>query len=543
MNTQVSIIGCGPIGLAASLLLAKFGVRSVVLDRRTGVNVHPRSRFVDSNTMELFRSLGVAKEIEKTGLPPEWTEHIFWLPNLSEPAFAAVTSPTFETRPRASSPCLPVMTAQDLVEQALMAEAEKSDLIEILFEKEVVNLNQSADQTLIEIKDVSSGEEQTLRAEYTIGADGPGSRTRNLIGSTLHADPRDVLSQDVIFHADLKRYVTEDKQATLLYVVNAAGVVIFQPLDGDSRWRCQITLAESEMLSEDAVKERIRHALGTTDSVPMDIVSMGMWRPTPGCTDKFYDHRIFLAGDAAHISVPTGGMGNNTGFLGIRNLAWKLALVLNGWADQKILESYEQEHRPIALERIAFGVQTTEHMTEMIRNHVMGSPIEEARQKTQQYADHDGVLLGYRVTSPLIAQSEDGIAPSEYEPQVYIPRVKPGHRAPHIWLDEASSVSLLDQFGAGFVLVIGAQLDHGTWKASAQHLSRDGFPIRSIALQAEAPIYRSNELVLVRPDGVVSDCWAHDMLDLFADISESEDFIPALSQDLLERCRLRPADG
>ena len=47
--------------------------------------------------MELFRSLGVEKEIEKTGLPPEWTEHIFWLPNLSEPAFAAVTSPTFET--------------------------------------------------------------------------------------------------------------------------------------------------------------------------------------------------------------------------------------------------------------------------------------------------------------------------------------------------------------------------------------------------------------------------------------------------------------
>ena len=91
--------------------------------------------------------------------------------------------------------------------------------------------------------------------------------------------------------------------------------------------------------------------------------------------------------------------------------------------------------------------------------------------------------------------------------------------------------------------MIGAQLDHGTWKASAQHLSRDGFPIRSIALQAEAPIYRSNELVLVRPDGVVSDCWAHDMLDLFADISESEDLIPALSQDLLERCRLRPADS
>ena len=195
------------------------------------------------------------------------------------------------------------MTAQDLVEQTLMAEAEKSDLIEILFEKEVVNLSQSADQTLIEIKDASSGEEQTLRAEYTIGADGPRSRTRNLIGSTLHADPRDVLSQDVIFHADLKRYVTEDKQATLLYVVNAAGVVIFQPLDGDSRWRCQITLAESEMLSEDAVKERIRHALGTTDSVPMDIVSMGMWRPTPGCTDKFYDHRIFWQRCCSHLSA------------------------------------------------------------------------------------------------------------------------------------------------------------------------------------------------------------------------------------------------
>ena len=93
-------------------------------------------------------------------------------------------------------------------------------MIEILFEKEVVKLSQSADQTLIEIKDVSSGEEQTLRAEYTIGADGPGSRTRNLIGSTLHADPGCPVSGRH-FSRWPKRYVTEDKQATLLYVVNA----------------------------------------------------------------------------------------------------------------------------------------------------------------------------------------------------------------------------------------------------------------------------------------------------------------------------------
>ena len=81
--------------------------------------------------MELFRSLGVAKEIEKTGLPPEWTEHIFWLPNLSEPAFTTLLAQLSRLAARINS-YLPVMTAQDLVEQTLMAEAEKSDLIGLL---------------------------------------------------------------------------------------------------------------------------------------------------------------------------------------------------------------------------------------------------------------------------------------------------------------------------------------------------------------------------------------------------------------------------
>ena len=115
-KVDVSIVGCGPIGLAGALLLAKFGIRSLIIERRSGVNTHPRSRFVDTNTMELMRLLGLEKAVEETGLGPDWTEYNRWFDSVANNEICAIPSPTFHTIPRVSSPTKPVMTYQDYVE-------------------------------------------------------------------------------------------------------------------------------------------------------------------------------------------------------------------------------------------------------------------------------------------------------------------------------------------------------------------------------------------------------------------------------------------
>ncbi len=330
INVPVCIIGCGPIGLTAALLLSRFGIETLLLERRGALNTHPRSRFVDTNTMELLRQLGVEKEVEATGLGPDWTEVNRWTNALTGEEYARIPSPTFHTVPRTTSPCLPVMTAQDHVENALIGKVRKDPNIDLRFHTEARGLEQSEAETRLRIHDLETGEEEEVVAAYTIGADGPSTSTRAVIGSELESDPMAINSQDVIFDADLSKYVG-DRKGALLYATPRPGiVVIFQPLDGVRRWRCQVNVPAPELLPEDEIISRIREALGTTDEVPIRITSMSLWQPTPGCTTHFSKGRIFIAGDAAHVSVPTGGLGNNTGFAGIRNLAWKLAFLLRG---------------------------------------------------------------------------------------------------------------------------------------------------------------------------------------------------------------------
>ena len=101
INVPACIVGCGPIGLAGALLLSRFGIDTLLIERRSAVNTHPRSRFVDTNTMELMRFLGLEKAIEETGLGPDWTACNRWLSALTGDQIAAIPCPTFgnETRP------------------------------------------------------------------------------------------------------------------------------------------------------------------------------------------------------------------------------------------------------------------------------------------------------------------------------------------------------------------------------------------------------------------------------------------------------------
>ena len=453
--------------------------------------------------MELFRELGLEEAVEATGLGPDWTAVNLWADSLAVEPYATIPSPTFHSIPRSSSPCVPVMTAQDEVESALMALVANDPNITVRFETEATELSQSEDGAQLTLVDTTTGDRECVSADYVLAADGPGSGTRSVVGAQLEAEPRPIFSQDVIFDADLDAYVG-DRKGSLLYATTSLGVVIFQPLDGRRRWRCQVVVSDANLISEDAARARIRAALGTEDDVPLNITSMRMWQPTPGCATHFGAGRVFLAGDAAHVSVPTGGMGNNIGFAGVRNLAWKLAYVIRGFAPQSILDTYEIEHRPVAVERIAFGVSTTNFMGRMIMGHRRGEDVSEHVQATHQYADYDHVLLGFALASDLIAADSD--PPPAHESSAFTPTVRAGGRAPHVWIDEPESQSVLDWFGLTYVLLLGARCSLPAWDAALAELPPGGVPVVARQLPegvATAP-YKPDEVVLVRPDGIIA---------------------------------------
>ena len=517
INVPVCIIGCGPIGLTGALLLSKFGINSLLIERRSEVNTHPRSRFVDTNTMELMRFLGLEKAVEETGLGPDWTEYNRWFSALTGQQIAAIPSPTFHTVPRSTSPTMPVMTCQDYVENILLDEARGDERIELRYRTEAVEVNQDEDGTTVVIRDLPSGETSTVRADYTVGTDGPHSFAREAIGSALETAPLATFMQDVIFDADLSKYV-EGRKGGLLYNATASGMLVFQPLNGIRRWRCQIPNADNQPLTEAETVRRIREAVGTEDEVPIRITSTGMWRPTPGCVDALSRGRVFLAGDAAHISVPTGGMGNNIGFAGIRNLAWKLAYVLKGLAPPEVLDTYHVEHRPIALERIAVGVKTTECMAQIFMAFYAGKDTSDAVRNTQQYGDYDGVLLGFEMASRLIAKNTEP-SPAVENPTIdFVPAVRAGRRAPHVWIDERQGESVLDWLGLEYVLIGGTSVAAERWREAVRKTAdRTGLPLHWQQLpEPEAAPYEPLGLVLVRPDGIIADCW-HD-----ADVGDQE---------------------
>lgn len=511
MRTEVCIIGCGPIGLSSALLLARHGVSVLLLEKRGELNTHPRSRFVDVNTMELMRLFGIEKEVENTGLGPDWTGFNRWSTSLLAEDCVSIASPSFHTVPSPVSPCLPVMTCQDYVETELLKRVHETPGIDCRFNTEARDLMQDDDTVRLTIFDNIRGEATNVEADYLIGADGPHSRTRQFIASQLDAKPLPMYSQDVIFQADMSKQVGARK-GSLLYCITPAGVTAFQPLDGIRRWRCQIFKFEEADLNETEIKQRIQMAIGD-DTVALDITSTGHWQPTPGCTDKFRDGRIFLAGDAAHVTLPTGGMGNNIGFTGARNLAWKLAYVLKGKADAKILVSYEQEMRPAALKRVQHGVSITDGMRELIVAIMSGEATDEGAHATRFYADYNNIILGHEYVSPLIAAHKENASSDEEEDDDkrisrFEPQIRNGRRAPHIWLDDKQQQSTCDLFDDTYVLLVGKSVDAKPWRTHIAKLAGD-FPITlHHMVQADAlGIYPDNGLIVVRPDGVIVDHW------------------------------------
>ena len=240
--------------------------------------------------------------------------------------------------------------------------------------------------------------------------------------------------------------------------------------------------------------------------MPFEIISGGPWTGGLALVAEHYQSgRVFLAGDAAHLFTPLGGLGMNTGIGDVMNLCWKLAAVHQGWAGPRLIDSYEIERRPIGVRNSQLGVRCTRIMdgwvlppkfeddsasAEAARRAFGARIIEEDR---AQYLTV-GIQLGERYEgSPIIWPDGDGGPPDSWD--TYTPLDRPGARAPHFWL--APKRAAFDEFGTGLTLIdFGAPEGAGAFAAAAR---MRGVPLKVLHLQPPDHLYRS-KLVLIRPD-------------------------------------------
>lgn len=277
---------------------------------------------------------------------------------------------------------------------------------------------------------------------------------------------------------------------------------------------------------------------GMHDPYPIaidEVLVRSTWRPVIAVTRDWsgQHNRVFLAGDAAHQNIPTGGYGMNMGIADAFDLGWKLAAVINKTGGPALLQSYEKERKPVAEKNVAHsGVHFQVHtqLKDLLtRNGLdprhIDEPTEQARETRreidQHYQEHDGenkdfgIELGYRYRSSVIIPDAEDSALQEpiWTPSAYTPTTWPGSRPPHIFLRDGSAV--FDRFGKDWTLVSfeGSQGQEHMVRAA----TKLSIPVASLWLQDEPMTMNLYErkLVLIRPDQHVA--WRADSLSSEAD--------------------------
>ncbi len=517
-NTQILIIGAGPVGLTAAMDLAWRGIRVTVVElRHRGEPPNVKCNHVAARSMEIFRRLGVADALRNTGLPADYANDISYRTTTLGTELTRIPIPCRRDRFTDTSgpdgwwptPEPPHRINQIFLEPVLFAHAEAMQGITILNRTELTGFTQDETGVTATLRNLDSNAETTIRAEYLIGADGARSTVRRAIGATLQGDPVVQRVQSTYIHAPDLIDLIPDRPAWVMFSLNPRRSGNVMAIDGRERWLIHNYLRDDEPNFDSVDRDwSIRTIIGAPPGFRYDIITKEDWFGRRLVADRFRDRRAFIAGDAAHIWVPYAGYGMNAGIADATDLTWQLAAVLKGWADPALLDAYEAERHPITEQVSVFAMNHSAAMArtrrEVPADIEAPGPEGDAVRARVGKASYDlnvtqyccaGLNFGsYYDKSPIIAP--DGEAPPPYSMGSFTPSTVPGCRLPHLWLSDGRS--LYDALAPDYTLL---RFDPAADPAPLLRAAAgQGLPLALLDIAAPDTAPYRHALVIARPD-------------------------------------------
>lgn len=503
-HVSTLIVGAGPTGMTLALDLARRGVPSHVIEADTERAVNPRCNTTSARSMEIFRRLGLADDIRRAGLPEDYPTSIRYRTSMQGPEIYSIKLPTsaevFAGAAQESwlGPEPQHRISQIYLEPILEERAARTPGITIERDCRLVELEQHHDHVAVTVE--SGGTRRVITCDHVVGADGAHSTVRRQLG--IRYQGVEALQRFVstfVRSAELGAQAAREKAWTYwTYGRQQASIIA---INGSDLWLNHVAFGPEH----DTDAEDPEHLLAEAFGGPVDHEVLGVvrWTGRQLVAERYQDRRVFLAGDAAHIWIPVGGFGMNTGIQDAASLSWMLAAVHHGWAPTSLLEAYELERRPVGEQFAqAVGAKARASLAAVSPAiHDDGSDGEAARDELarrlamtepDRYSP-DGFSFGYHyASSPLVIGDEqhDPITMANLEP-----RARAGFRLPHAWLPSGESV--LDVLGPDFTLIRTGGQPVDAWVEAAAEL---GVPMELVELPPDWPERYPEPLILVRPD-------------------------------------------
>ena len=548
VEVDVLVVGAGPAGAATSVFLGKAGIRTLMISRQGGTAETPRAHITNQRTMEALRDAGLEEACMAIASPGTHIEHSFWLRSMAGEELARTWSwgndPWRSGDYKAASPCAMNDLPQTRLEPILVTEAARLG-VQVRFGWELRDFAQDADGVTATIVDRLSEDEITVRAKYMVGADGARSRVVEALGLPLVGQHGLGTVFNVLCDIDLSRHV-EHRHGSLFSVIQPgssywAPVAVFRMVRAWNQWLVGLIVPQAAGKPEPTLQDfeqRIRESVGD-DTLPVTILSTSMWTINDVYAERYGEGRIFCMGDAVHRHPPTNGLGSNTCVQDAFNLAWKLALVVNGKADARLLDSYNAERQPVGRQIVARanksflqnnrvwdllggGTRTEmapdEHAAVFDTAEGRATLRAEVGRMKYEYHAH-GVEMTRRYVSGAVVPDGTPEPVEDHDPElVHKPSTRPGGVVPHVWLTHrmpGPKVSTLDVAGKGrFVLFTGPA--GAAWREAGENIARRvGVEVEVVTIGAyqdyEDPYgwwsdYTNGDeagAVLVRPDLIV----------------------------------------